>query len=119
SPAASHAAGPNPEALVAGDFNNDGYLDLATANDRNTTVSVLLGDGQGGFGAAINSDADSPGYYTYNHLAVGDFDGDGNLDLAVASGWVGWEDYGARVIFLYGNGNGAFQAGGGAYIAAT
>ena len=35
-PAASFPVGPIPQATVAGDFNNDGYLDLATANGGNT-----------------------------------------------------------------------------------
>ena len=44
-------------AIVSADFNNDGNLDLATANDGTYnliggSISVLLGDGQGGFGAA-------------------------------------------------------------------
>src|SRR5437763_4550020 len=44
--------GPIPQAVVTADFNNDGRLDLATANIDPTTVtgsvSVLLGDGLGG-----------------------------------------------------------------------
>jgi hypothetical protein len=119
SPAASFPVDLNPQAMVAGDFNKDGYLDLATANGGNTTVSVLLGDGQGGFGAAINTDAGYPGYTTINRLAVRDFDGDGNLDLAVASGYVGWEDFYSQLNFLYGNGNGTFQASGAIDIAAS
>ena len=42
--------GPNPQAVVTADFNNDGRLDLATANTGGNTVSVL-GDPDGGFGA--------------------------------------------------------------------
>lgn len=112
SPAVTFSVGPNPQVMVEGDFNNDGHLDLATANGGNTTVSVLLGDGQGGFGAAINCDAGFPGYATANRLAVGDFNGDGNLDLTVASGWVGWEDFYSQLTFLYGNGDGTFQNNG-------
>ena len=57
SPAASFPVGPNPQAVVTADFNNDGHLDLATANAGGNTVSVLLGDGRGGFGAAKHSAA--------------------------------------------------------------
>src|SRR5262245_50609292 len=57
-PATSFPVGPSPRAVVTADFNNDGHLDLATANTGGNTVSVLLGDGRGGFGAA-------------NHFAVG------------------------------------------------
>lgn len=109
SQAASFHVGPSPQAMVAGDFNNDGHLDLATANGGNTSVSVLLGDGQGGFGAAINIDNGDTGFYSYNRLAVSDFDGDGRLDLAVASGCENSETYYGQVSILYGNGNGTFQ----------
>src|SRR5262249_47198317 len=38
-----------PVALVTADFNGDGHADLATANSASGNVSVLLGDGAGGF----------------------------------------------------------------------
>src|SRR5579872_6530850 len=68
SPATSFPVGPNPQAVVTADFNNDGRLDLATANAGGNTVSVLLGDGRGGFGAA-NHFAAGPGPRS---MAVGD-----------------------------------------------
>src|SRR5206468_6958219 len=81
-PARSFAAGPNPTSVVAGDFNGDGKLDLAIADygsndDSNsttvaTTVSVLLGKGDGTFQAAQTFEAGSCPYA----LAVGDFNGD-------------------------------------------
>jgi len=39
----------DPVALVLGDFNGDGNIDVATANDGANSVSVLLGDGTGNF----------------------------------------------------------------------
>src|SRR5213592_2792100 len=45
------AAGPNPFAVVVGDFNGDGKLDLAVADHGSNTVLVLLGNGDGTFGA--------------------------------------------------------------------
>jgi hypothetical protein len=77
---------------VAADFNNDGRLDLATGNVGGNTVSVLLGNVNGTFGSAITSPAGS----TSKSIAVGDFDDDGNLDLAVARS------------VLFGNGDGSF-----------
>jgi hypothetical protein len=41
--------GSNPEAIVTGDFNHNGNLDVATANQDSNTVSVLLGNGNGTF----------------------------------------------------------------------
>src|SRR4051812_38553724 len=46
--------GNNPAAVAVGDFNHDGNLDLAVANYLDDNVSVLLGTGAGGFGAAVN-----------------------------------------------------------------
>jgi hypothetical protein len=84
----------SPQAVATADFNNDGNLDLATANG---TVSVLLGDGQGGFGAASHF---AGGSYA-QELAVGDFNNDGNLDVATIGGY--------QLSVLLGNGDGAFQ----------
>src|SRR3990172_5988004 len=42
-----------PRALVAGDFNYDGKLDVGVANSLSTSVSVLFGDGTRGFDSVI------------------------------------------------------------------
>jgi len=69
-----------------GDFNDDGTPDLAVANygpsnQRATTVSVLLGNGDGTFQLPLSFDAGaSPAF-----AAAGDLDRDGRLDLAVAN----------------------------------
>jgi hypothetical protein len=96
------AAGSNPFSVAVGDFNNDGKKDLVVANfDSNiNTVSVLLGTGTGSFAAAVNFVAgEDP-----RAVAVGDFDGDGKQDLAVA-------DYvSGTVSVLLGTGTGSFAA---------
>jgi hypothetical protein len=83
-----------------GDFNGDGKLDLAVTNVLFSSVSVLLGNGDGTFGAATNYGAG----FTPLSVAVGDFNGDGKLDLAVANA----SDN--TVSVLLGNGTGGFGA---------
>jgi surface antigen len=41
--------GSSPSAVAIADFNNDGFLDFAVANQVDNTISVFKGDGQGGF----------------------------------------------------------------------
>jgi hypothetical protein len=72
-----------PIGLTAADLDGDGAVDLAVANSSANTLSVLLGDGAGGF-------APQPGSpYVVGSLprsvAAGDFDGDGAPDLALAN----------------------------------
>lgn len=68
-------------AVALGDFNGDGKLDLAVANltiDLTNNVSILLGNGDGTFQSAANYGVGSKW-----PVAVGDFNGNGRLDLAV------------------------------------
>jgi hypothetical protein len=86
--ARSYAVGGRCSSVALGDFDGDGHLDLAVNNDNYwsanqapDTVSVLLGNGDGTFQAAQNY-ATGPNPHA---LAVGDFNGDGFPELAVAS----------------------------------
>src|SRR5438034_721147 len=93
------ATGASPYAVAAADFNGDGKKDLAVTNENSDTVSVLLGKGDGTFGAATNFAAgDGP-----NAVKVADFDGDGRKDLAITN------DFGGGVYVLRGKGDGTFQ----------
>jgi hypothetical protein len=91
-------------ALAVGDFNGDGKLDLAVAEHPGngypygTTLEVLLGNGDGTFRPTGQQIAALAGL-----LAVGDFNGDGKLDVVA-------DDDGFEQIFL-GNGDGTLAAG--------
>ncbi len=93
-------AGPSPNSVAVGDFNGDGKLDLAIADASGVVVTVLRGDGNGGFTAFAGSPF-TAGAGPYS-VAVGDFNGDGKLDLAVLN------NGGASVTILLGDGNGGF-----------
>jgi hypothetical protein len=82
-----YATATGPVALVIRDLNGDGKPDLASANvgDQNSedpkpTLSVLLGSGDGSFGAHV--DYPTPG--TGLAVASADLSGDGRADLVVA-----------------------------------
>ena len=108
----TYAVGMNPLAILAGDLNGDGRIDLTIVNQGGIlespgSVSVLLGKGDGTFrpGVTYNLNENPMG------VAAGDFNGDGHLDLAMTD-----EDYydrsGVTLIYsttlLLGKGDGTF-----------
>lgn len=112
-----YSAGPNPTAVVTADFNRDGHLDLATANlyghlpdSLDSDVSILLGNPDGSFQAARNYAAGvGP-----DSIAVGDFNGDGQLDLVTGN-----LDSAGKISVLLGNGDGNFPSFGQSYTLGT
>lgn len=111
----------NPEGIVSGDFNHDGFDDLAIASNgafaaqgagqvKVGAVTILLGQGDGIFTRAsaldlrvkVNGQA-LPNTVLPTYLATADMDGDGNLDLVVA-------DFNNPHVYVYlGNGDGSFR----------
>lgn len=106
--------GKNPTGIAAGDMNGDGKLDLVVANQNcpygrspcgTGTVSVLLGNGDGTFQAH----KDFPVGHPISDVTIGDFNGDGKLDLAVV-GRDPADVQSASVSILLGKGDGTFRA---------
>jgi hypothetical protein len=77
---ASTAAGAQGWGAAIGDLNGDGRLDIATANWGSGSVSVLLGDGKGGF---ARHDERSFGAHAHS-VAIGDVNGDGFPDVVAS-----------------------------------
>ena len=120
----NYPSGPNPYSLGTADFNGDGHADLAVTNycdvsqekgncpSTQTTVAVLLGNGDGTFASPVTYQAGNGPF----DLAIGDFNGDGKPDLAVTLGTL------MSVSVLLNNGDGTFQSplnyavGAGSYL---
>ncbi len=95
--------------LVAADFNGDGKIDLAALDSVGGTLAVLLGNGDGTFTAPTALPTDSN--FGTSSLAVGDFNGDGKPDIAVAAAANNSSTTpDVKVSIFAGNGDGTFGA---------
>ncbi|MEM9273769.1 MAG: FG-GAP-like repeat-containing protein [Cyanobacteria bacterium P01_F01_bin.143] len=91
-----------PSSILIEDFNGDGIDDIATVDNLGSDrdlVSVLVNRGDGSFANPRNFEVDQRSEF----LVSGDFNGDGNLDLATASG--SYPDYNISVLIGQGDGN--------------
>jgi hypothetical protein len=96
----------SPYAVALGDANEDGHLDIATANTNisNDSISLLLGDGTGNFAEAVMLPLGEPGYYSPQGIAFIDVTGDGHADIVTAN--LG----SSNLSLLAGDGSGNFAA---------
>jgi hypothetical protein len=97
--ASTKKVGDEPFAIVADDFNHNGYTDLAVANLVSNTISVLLGDGNGEFQGPVNYKAGNGPIA----LKAGKFTQSGNVDL------VACDDVSNEILVFLGRGNGMFR----------
>jgi FG-GAP-like repeat len=91
--------GRNPEALTIGDFNADGWQDIATVNSGSDDVTMLFGNGNGTFRSGISFGVGRSPMF----LTSGEVNQDGKLDLIVA------ETGSDGILVLLGKGNGFFE----------
>jgi len=99
---ADYPTGSGSEAVAVGDFNGDGRMDVVTGNGLSNanSVSVLLGKADGTFALHVDYSVGAAPVA----VAVGDFNGDGKLDIAVLLG-----SSNTVVGILIGNGDGTFK----------
>ncbi len=76
----------NPNDIAVADMNGDGNPDLVIANHQTPYITVLLGDGKGGFKPSAHSPFATKSYPHPHGVAVGDFIGDGK-PAVVTDSW--------------------------------
>ena len=90
--------------LASGDLNGDGNSDLVTANESNASgeISIVLGNGAGGFGSPTNIHLINGTSNVTTAVAIGDVNDDTKPDLVLTSGTFN------GVTVLLGDGTGSF-----------
>lgn len=106
------SGGKSARKTEVGDFNGDGKPDLLISNEcvsdadcTQGTIAVLLGNGDGSYQPALVSKTGA----VLASVAIGDFNGDGKLDVAVNNACPDIGCTSGSVNILLGNGDGTFQ----------
>ena len=100
-PEQTFTVGLGPVDICAGFFNGDSNIDIIGATFNGNSIAILTGDGTGGF--TLTNSIKLPNDYKPYAITKGDFNKDGNLDVALASGGFPY------VGVLLGNGTGGFR----------
>ena len=99
--------GEYPIDLALIDMNGDNHLDLVTLNNDTDDVSVILGNGDGTFGAPVTYAPHEPAYYEVRQFKVADVSGDGTPEVAVTSTVYGDAESHTETGLLLNDGDGA------------
>jgi hypothetical protein len=99
-------AGHLPNDVAIADMNGDGNVDLVIANHQSPFISILLGDGKGGFRPATGSPVDVHSSPHPHGVAVADFNRDGHSDVVTDSWGMN------QIELLLGDGKGGLQTPG-------
>lgn len=99
-PVVDYAAGVSTRAVVAGDLDGDGRLDVIASNAGSDSVTVWYGASDG----RLARRRDFPAGPMPRQLVLADLDASGSLDVAVSNTWS------RRVTVLLGDGTGALGA---------
>ena len=89
------------DSIAVADFNKDNKLDVAIANSGTQNISVLLGNGSGGFGTPNLIQIGQNSFPSV--IIIADFNSDGRPDIAAT------DFFQNSVYFVLGNGNGTFD----------
>ena len=103
----NYGTGGSMSFITVADFNKDGKLDIAATSANDGVVEIFTGNGDGTFttGGSYATDTTEGGVFP-QVIVSGDFNHDGNLDLAIVN-----DNEGTRTLgVLLGDGTGAFGA---------
>ncbi|MEE9443058.1 MAG: FG-GAP-like repeat-containing protein [candidate division Zixibacteria bacterium] len=93
-PVLEYRCDPGSKSACSGDFNSDGNIDIAVANDESDNIFIIPGNGDGTFGEYASYFSG----YSPRSIVSGDVDNDGDDDLIVANFM---KNHNGRITVLY------------------